>query len=434
MSKRRLYVLSVDAMVTEDLEFLRSLPAFGRVLQNAAVADQVISVYPTLTYTIHASQMTGVYPDRHHIINNEIFIPGQERLPWYRSRKLFDPDVRTIVEEAKRAGYSTAAICWPVTADMDIDWHLPETWSWEEGPEAMYREFVRCGAEPAFLDEFWADYGRSMSSLGEPYFSLATHGAALTAIRRHQPEVMFEHLSMVDHARHAYGVFAKQVYRQAYMEMDLMLGQTMDAMREAGVLEDTTIVITSDHGQTPVTQLIAPNTLFVRDGMIRLDGGGNVEGYRAIFQSAAHSAHVYLSDPEDPSLVREVYGLLRAYQDGGEAGIAHIFTREEVRQRCHLDGAFSFVVEGMDGCSFCNRATGCLVAGTDNTDYKYSVATHGHLPEKGPKPAMILNGPGIRPNARVSGINIVDEAPTLAALLGVSLGDPDGKVIPALLE
>ncbi len=431
--KRRLYVLSVDAMVTEDLDFLRSLPAFGRVLQDAAIVGDVISVYPTLTYTIHASQMTGVYPDRHHIINNEIFIPGQERLPWYRSRKIFDPDVRTILEEAKRAGYSTASICWPVTADMDIDWHLPETWTWEEGPENMYREFVRCGAKPAFLDEFWADYGRNLTGLGEPYFSLVTHGAALAAIRNHQPEVMFEHLSMVDHTRHSFGVFAKQVYRSAYMEMDLMLGQTLDAMREVGVLEDTTVVITSDHGQTPVTRLIAPNTLFVRDGMIRLDSNGNVESYRAIFQSAAHSAHVYLSDPEDPVLVKEVHDLLRSYQDSGEAGIGHIFTRDEVRQRYHLDGGFSFVVESADGCSFCNRSTGCLVTETDNSDYKYSVATHGHLPENGPKPAMILSGPGICPNVRVNGVNIVDEAPTLAALLGISLGQPDGAVISEVL-
>ena len=119
---RRLYVLSVDSMMTEDLAFMRTLPAFGRVLQNAAVVSNIISVYPTLTYTIHATMMTGVYPDRHHIVNNETFLPGQEKTPWYRSRNHFDPDVRSILEEAKRAGYTTAAICWPVTADMDAEY------------------------------------------------------------------------------------------------------------------------------------------------------------------------------------------------------------------------------------------------------------------------------------------------------------------------
>ena len=42
-----------------------------------------------------------------------------------------------------------------------------------------YQEFVRCGAQPSFLDEFWPEYGRSLTGLGEPYFSLVTHGAAL---------------------------------------------------------------------------------------------------------------------------------------------------------------------------------------------------------------------------------------------------------------
>lgn len=434
MKKRRLYVLSVDAMVTEDLEFLRTLPTFGAILKDAAVVENIIAVYPTLTYTIHASMITGVYPNRHHIVNNEIFLPGEGRLPWYRSCKLFDPDVENVLEAAKKAGYSTAAICWPVTADMDIDWHLPETWVWDNTPEAMYEEFVRCGATPEFLNEFWESYGRSLSSLKEPYFSLVTHGATLAAIRNHQPEVIFEHLSMVDHTRHSCGVFAKQVYRNAYLQTEMMLSQTLDAMREVGVLEDTTIVITSDHGQTPVNRLVAPNVLLARDGLIQLDKDGGVKSYQAMFHSAAHSAQVYLSEPDNPMLVQYVAELLRSYRDSGEAGISRIFTREEVNELYHLNGDFSFVVEGEDDCSFSNKVTGPLVTCADNSDYKYSVATHGHLPEKGPKPAMVLKGPGIRPNARLDGVHIVDEAPTLAALLGIDLGRPDGKPLWDVLE
>ncbi len=62
----------------------------------------MISVYPTLTYTIHPSMMTGVYPDRHHIINNETFVPEMEHAPWYRSCHHFDHDVVTVLEAAKR--------------------------------------------------------------------------------------------------------------------------------------------------------------------------------------------------------------------------------------------------------------------------------------------------------------------------------------------
>ena len=47
---------------------------------------------------------------------------------------------------------------------------------------------------------------------------------------------------------------------------------------------------------------------------------------------------------------------------------------------------------------------------------------------------MVLSGPGIRAGARADGVSIVDEAPTLAALLGISLGDPDGKPIREVLD
>ena len=431
---RRLYVLSVDSMMTEDLAFMRTLPAFGRVLQNAAVVSNIISVYPTLTYTIHATMMTGVYPDRHHIVNNETFLPGQEKTPWYRSRKHFDPDVRSILEEAKRAGYTTAAICWPVTADMDVDWHLPETWSRQEGNQAMYQEFVRCGAQPSFLDEFWPEYGRSLTGLGEPYFSLVTHGAALAAIRRHKAEVIFEHLSMVDHTRHSYGVYGKQVYRNAYLEAEMMLSETLGALEAAGVLEDTTIVITSDHGQTPVRKLVAPNLFLARDGFISASPDGEISSWRAVFHSAAHSAQVYLSDPGDEALKKEVYGLLCSYRDSGEAGIAQIFTKEEAKERYHLEGDFSFVVEGEADCSFANRVSGAAGVEAGNFDYKYSVAPHGHVSGKGPQPALGLRGPRAprRPSHFVAGA--VDEAPTLAALLGISLGEPDGKPIREVLD
>ncbi len=433
MKKRRLYVLSVDALVTEDLDFLRQLPAFGAILKDAAISENIISIYPTLTYPIHTTMMTGVYADRHHVYNNEIFTKTEGHLPWFRSCKNFDADVKSVVEAAKQAGYTTAAISWPVTEDMDIDWHLPETWVWDGDNQAMYDAFVKGGAKPEFLDEFWDDYCRGLTGLGEPYFSLAAHGATLAAIRNHQPEVIFEHLSMVDHTRHSNGVFAKQVYRDAYLEAEMMLHETLEAMREVGVLDETTIVITSDHGQTPVNRLVAPNVLLCRDGLLQVDAEGKVSSYQACFMSSAHSAQVFLSEPDNDELKERVYRLLCAYRDSGEAGIAKVFTKEEAKEQYHLDGPFSFVVEGEADCSFSNNVTGELSFRTDNSDYKYSVATHGHLPETGPKPAMVLNGPGIRKNARLDGMPIVDEAPTLAALLGINIGKPDGRAWTELL-
>ena len=97
MKKRKLYVLSIDSMITEDIEFMKTLPTMSSILDGAAVVSNITSVYPTLTYTIHTTMMTGVYPDRHHIINNETFVPEMEHAPWFRSRHHFDDDVVTVL-------------------------------------------------------------------------------------------------------------------------------------------------------------------------------------------------------------------------------------------------------------------------------------------------------------------------------------------------
>lgn len=429
--KRKLYVLSIDSMITEDIEFMKTLPTMNRILENAAIVSNVVTVYPSLTYTIHTSMMTGVYPDRHHIINNETFVPEVEHAPWYRSCHNFDSDVVTVLEAAKKAGYTTCAVHWPVTGDVDVDWHLPESWTAEGTPESMYQEFVRLGSKPEFLDEFWPEYGVHLNGLYDPAFTLLAHGATLAAIRNHQPDVIFEHLSLVDHARHSFGVYARPVYKYAYLEMELMLRETLNTMREVGVLDQTTIVITSDHGQTPVEKLIAPNTLLARDGLLRLNEDGSLKDWDMIFKSAAHSMQVYLKDGFPVEKAAEV---LNKYAQEEDVGFERIRNAEETAAEMHVKGGFSFSIEGADGYSFSNALTGDLVRGTDNSNYKYSVATHGHDPRKGPKPAMILSGPGIIPGARVDGALIVDQAPTLAALLGVNLGNPDGHVMPGILE
>ena len=76
MKKKRIYCISIDAMISDDIPFMETLPNLGPIVKKAAKAKDVISVYPTLTYTCHASMLTGVYPERHHIVNNEMFIPG----------------------------------------------------------------------------------------------------------------------------------------------------------------------------------------------------------------------------------------------------------------------------------------------------------------------------------------------------------------------
>lgn len=430
---KRLYVLSIDAMVGEDIEFMKTLPNLGPIVSRSSVVKNIVTVYPSLTYTVHASMMTGVYPDRHHVVNNEKFTPGVSPAPWYFDTRVFDSDVDNLISAAKRSGLSTACISWPVTGNIGADYLLPEVWDWDDvSPENMYKTMIQYGARKEFLDEFWEDYGTHLKGLESPYFHYLAHGATLDAIRKHKPEVIFEHLSMVDHNRHRHGVFACEVYKNAYFLIDLMFGATVDALKAAGVYDDTIFVITSDHGQTPVNKIVALNLLFANEGLVKIDENGKLLSWKAYSSSSAHSAQIYLSDPTDEELNAKVRALLKRYQAEG-VGIEKIYEKAELKEKYHLEGAFTFMVEGADGVSFSNKLVGDIYTLADNTDYKYSVATHGHEPEKGPKPAFIVSGPGVKVGVEIDGGKIVDEAPTIAALMGIELKNSDGCVIKELL-
>ena len=69
--KHKLIVISLDALQTCDLDLLETLPYASRWLPDAAIARNVHEVYPTLTYPIHTTLITGVYPETHGIIHNQ---------------------------------------------------------------------------------------------------------------------------------------------------------------------------------------------------------------------------------------------------------------------------------------------------------------------------------------------------------------------------
>ena len=235
--------------------------------------------------------------------------------------------------------------------------------------------------------------------------------------------------------RHNDGVYGSRVYSQAYLVQDLMFGAIVDELKAQGVYDDTTFIITSDHGQTPVDHLVSPNILLVRDGLIRLNADGTIRDYDAFVHSAAHSAFVYLKDKSDKALENRVFDILKKYQSEENVGFGEILTSEDVSTRYRNKGEFSFMIEGAPGYSFTSKTSGDLVSSkTDNSNYKYAQATHGHMPETGPKPAFLISGPGAKLGAEISGINIVDEAPTIARLLGFEMDGVDGRVVEELLD
>ncbi len=109
-----LIVISFDCLASLDMPFLETMPNFRRLMDGAAICRHVETVYPSVTYACHTSIITGNFPALHGITTNTLLQPGKASPDWYWQRRHIKGT--TLFDEAKKAGMTTAALLWPVTA------------------------------------------------------------------------------------------------------------------------------------------------------------------------------------------------------------------------------------------------------------------------------------------------------------------------------
>ena len=94
-----------------------------------------------------------------------------------------------------------------------------------------------------------------------------------------------------------------------------------------------------------------------------------------------------------------------------------------------LDNGIDFIAEADDGYFFHH---GIRENTHERTEDR---ATHGYHPEKEGYTSLILaNGNGIRRGKVIDSARLVDIGPTLAALLGLTLPQAEGKPIAEVLQ
>ncbi|NLU33295.1 MAG: alkaline phosphatase family protein [Clostridiaceae bacterium] len=439
--KKRILVFSVDSMVCEDVDAIREMSNFRKYFANCCeVVGGMRTIYPSVTYPIHVTLMTGCYAGKHGVTSNFKFTTTNKDGHW-----LWFSDairVKNIFTAAKEKGYSTAAISWPVTAGLrDVDWLMPEYWMPKPG-DTLRSSFADAGSSKAMLDiiERNAKYlpegyekGGKKNFMKWPQVDEFIIHVTCDVIREYAPEVTFVHTGTFDHFRHSYGVFSKRL-DEARANLDRYIGELMHALEDAGMAGQTNIVLTSDHGQRDICRVVNLNVLLADNGFIDAEPDGTVKDWRAYCLSNAMSSSVFLSDPSDESLKKAVYECLKKLQDEGVYGIGRIYTAEEAWEEERLKGDFSFVIESDGYTSFGDRAVRPLVQNFDVSDYRFGRATHGYMPDYGPQPVFLAKGPDFKKNVKLERGRIIDEAPTFAKLLGVELPEADGTAMDALLK
>ncbi|MGW2229092.1 alkaline phosphatase family protein [Streptomyces formicae] len=186
-----------------DTPTLKGLMSAGLTAPSALYAQPLA---PTSSGPGWSTLITGVWPDKHKVVNNEF--TGHQLAKY--------PDFMTRVEAAKPGLRTYAVASWAPITDII----------------------------------FSAKVDTRVSTPAAEY-DVGTASRAVAEVKNGNPDAVFVQLDNVDHAGHASGA-ASQAYLDALHGVDTQVGQILSAVKSRATYgnEDWLIMITADHGHT----------------------------------------------------------------------------------------------------------------------------------------------------------------------------------------
>jgi predicted AlkP superfamily pyrophosphatase or phosphodiesterase len=215
-------LISFDGFRWDYLDHART-PNLHRLMKEGVRAEALIPSFPTKTFPNHYSIVTGLYPEHHGIVANNIWDPHLQRK--------FTTDNRSEVGSsdwwggepiwvtAEKAGMKTGVLFWP-------------------GSEAAIK-----GVRPTF----WLRHDSKMSHEKR----LETFFEWLDKPQADRPRFFTLYFQDVDDAGHHFGPASPEQIA-AVEKVDATLGKLFDGLKARGVLDKINIVVVSDHGMVRV--------------------------------------------------------------------------------------------------------------------------------------------------------------------------------------
>ena len=213
-------LVSIDGL-RADIPGSGRMPTLDALFAHGARAAWVNPSYPTLTFPNHYTLVTGLRPDRHGIVHNDMQDPVLGR---FESKKASGRDGRFWGGEpiwivAQRTGLKTATMFWP-------------------GSEAEI-----AGGRP--------DHWRSFDSRMTPDQRVASILAWLDLPPAQRPRFITLYLEQYDVAAHAAGTFSPEAL-DAMQQIDAALAALLKGLAARKLRDSTNLIVLSDHGMADV--------------------------------------------------------------------------------------------------------------------------------------------------------------------------------------
>ena len=387
-------------------------PHIRSLMKEGAHAKGVTSVFPSMTYPSHTTIVTGVQPAQHGVYSNGMFEPvGSTGKMYWNDSSIKVP---TLWKAAQDKGLKATALFWPVSADAPVSYNIPDIGSMGEKIRAQY-------SRPAgFLDTVKAQVFNGASKIEYGKDQNVARIAAYV-IRKDQPNLMTIHLFSVDHFEHMQGRQGDSV-RAAVADADSAVGIIIDALKQAGIWNTTTLIVTGDHGFVNVNTVVSPNIWLVKAGLIK-DIKNN--DWKAQFYTFGGGAYLYLKDNNDAATLLQVTMILKTLPEEQKKFI-RILHPDQLQQAGGNPDVL-LALSGENGASFGGAFEGEPIKPGKG-------GAHGYFPDfHDIQTGFVAYGPGIRRGGVIAQMSVRDIAPAVAKLLGIDFPSAAGTIPPDLL-
>lgn len=432
-TERHVVVVSLDGLAAYLVDDPKvPLPTIRKLAREGAIVDGgMIVSNPSVTWPNHTTLVTGVRPEKHGVLANGVLVRGAIGMP-----TTVDPNrdqselvrIPTIVDAAHAAGLSTAEINWPCTRGSQA---LDDSFS--DVPQSVQHMTPRLRTELVELglltDETDAAF-KSFSSVGRDYIWTE---AACHVIRQRKPNLLLVHLLNVDGIHHALGSQTTAGYT-ANAYADMCLARIVNAIEDAGIRDQTTLIVVSDHGFTTTPKAIRPNVLLRQAGLLKVEAG-KLSAAEVHVVPEGGIGLVYCTNPGDaPQAAAEFKKMFVGQEGVADVLLPEQYSKVGLPHPREYNQSPDAVLVAADGYAVSGSVDGeTLVA--SNIEARTSIGSHGFLSTLPKMKAMcVLSGAGIRAGSHLSTIENIDIAPTIAALLGLEYTTDGKPLTSALIE
>ena len=402
-----------------------AIPNLRRLAAEGAVADAMTVSNPSVTWINHTTLVTGVKPEKHGVLYNGLLVRQGPTSPpiieqWAAKDRLVR--VPTLYDAAFNAGLTTAEVDWvAITHAPTVTWSFPEIPS----PDGVIeKEMQKAGLFSA------AELAGIAKPVNITLRDTQWTNAAVHILQTHKPNLLMFHLLTTDAVNHAYGP-GTLASLTAYANADQMIGQLLRALKESGLEDKTSIVVSTDHGFKKVSKVIYPNVALRKAGLLQAFGSKVTQCDAYVFAEGG-LAFAFVTDPARKAELLPKLKVTLEKMEGmdkvidGHEGPSLGMPLPEDNQ-----GMGDLILYPKPGYAFQAVAAGDKEV-ADSTGY---LGTHGY-PNTDPEldGIFLAWGKGIKRGTKLNRIKNLDVAPTLARLLGVTLPNMEGRVLEEILE